>query len=248
MLPKDISNDKIIKNNTNKNLIKLNDYELNTLLYKKAIKIDKRKYIDYYFSLIKRNQILIFTFYTKDDYNLRNIKISRFFFFFALSYTVNALFFDDAAFHNILLTKGEFNFIYQIPKIIYSSLISSVINILILNLSLSEKNIISIKKEKKKKIEQSLSVRKLLNIKFTAFFIIVFIFLIFFWYYIACFCAIYKNTQIYLIKDTLINFGLSCFYPIFLNLFPGIFRFISLRSKKHNKEGMYRFSKFIQYI
>ena len=244
----DVNKDKIIAKGKKTSLIKYNDFELNTLLYKEALKIDKRKYFHYYFSLLKRNQILLFSFYTKNDYNLRTLKITRFFFFFALSYTVNALFFNDDTFHNILLLDGKYNFIYQIPKIIYSSLISSVFNILILSLSLTEKNLIEIKREKTNKMNKYLEIRKLIIIKLIAFYIIIFIFLGFFWYYISCFCAIYKNTQVYLIKDTLINFSFSCLYPIFLSLFPGIFRFISLRSKKQNKECMYKFSKFIQYI
>ena len=151
----------------------------------------------------------------------------RFFFFFALSYTVNALFFNDDTFHNILLLDGKFNFIYQIPKIIYSSLISSVFNILILSLSLTEKNLIEIKREKTNKMNKYLEIRKLIIIKLIAFYIIIFIFLGFFWYYVSCFCAIYKNTQVYLIKDTLINFSFS------LNLvnLSNIYNYYATRNK-----------------
>ena len=49
-------------------------------------------------------------------------------------------------------------------------------------------------------------VIKCLLYKFIIFFFISFIFLFFFWYYLACFCAIYKNTQLHLIKDTIISF------------------------------------------
>ena len=69
-----------------------------------------------------------------------------------------------------------------------------------------------------------------------------------FWYYISCFCVIYKNTQIYVIKDTSITFILSLLYPFGLCLIPGIFRIPSLRAKKKNKETLYKFSKIIQLI
>ena len=46
------------------------------------------------------------------------------------------------------------------------------------------------------------------------------------------FCAIYKNTQLHLIKDTLISFGLSFIYPFGINLLPGLFRIPSLSEKK----------------
>ena len=83
-------------------------------------------------------------------------------------------------------------------------------------------------------------------IKLIIFFILIFLFLILFWFYLSCFCGIYKNTQIHLIKDTLISFGLSLLYPLILNLLPGIFRIPSLNNQ--NKECIYKFSKVIQLI
>ena len=90
--------------------------------------------------------------------------------------------------------------------------------------------------------------KKYLLIKFILFFIVNYSFFILFWYYLSCFCAVYRNTQLYLIKDTLICFGLSLLYPIGLSLLPGIFRIPVLNSKKKNKECLYKFSKIIQLI
>ena len=42
-----------IINNNIINKINYNDYELNNLSYKEALKIDKRTYFQYYFSLLK---------------------------------------------------------------------------------------------------------------------------------------------------------------------------------------------------
>ena len=75
-----------------------------------------------------------------------------------------------------------------------------------------------------------------------------FIFLIFFWFYISCFCSVYRNTQLHLIKDTLVSFGLSFIYPIFINLVPGIFRIPSLKAPNKDKNCQYLFSKLIQII
>ena len=73
-----------------------------------------------------------------------------------------------------------------------------------------------------------------------------FLFFLSFWYYLGCFGAVYKNTQIHLIKDTLISFGLSLIYPLFLNLLPAIIRIPSLRMK--NNKCLYKISKIIQTI
>jgi hypothetical protein len=112
-----------------KDIINYNDYELNNLPYEKAKKLDKRTYFQYYFSLIKMKHLIVFTFVTKNDYNSKIIKIILFLFFFSLHYTINALFFNDAKMHKIYVDKGRFNFIYQIPHILYSTIITSLINV-----------------------------------------------------------------------------------------------------------------------
>ena len=52
------------------------------------------------------------------------------------------------------------------------------------------------------------------------------------------FCVIYKNTQIYLLRDTLMIFGLSLIIPFIIYLLPGIFRIPAL-SKASKKEYVY---------
>ena len=246
----------ISNNNNNKNeqnilinnskIINYNDYELNNLSYKEALKIDKRSYLQYYFSLLKIKHILIFTFYTSSDYNSKIIKIILFLFSFALYFTMNTLFFNDATMHKIYEDQGSFNFIYQIPQILYSTIISSLINILIKYLSLSEKNILEIKNEKNNILEKANKVLKCLINKFLIFFVLIYLFLILFWYYLSCFCAVYQNTQNHLIKDTLISYASSLIYPFILNLLPGLFRIPSIANRK--KEYLYIISKIIQLL
>ena len=72
--------------------------------------------------------------------------------------------------------------------------------------------------------------------------------MLFFWYFISCFCAVYKNTQTTLIKDTLISFALSMVYPFAINLFPGFFRIPALRAKDKNKKYLYMLSGYIALI
>ena len=228
----------------------LNDQELNSLEYEIAIEIDKRTYFQYYFSLLKKKHLILFTFIKTNDYNLITIKICLFLVSFSLYFTINGFFFDDKTMHKIYVDKGNFNFIYQITQILYSSIVSSIINIILKQLCLSENNILDLKKENniKNMINYSKSIRKCLTIKFIIFFILNYILLLFFWYFISCFCAVYKNTQIILIKDTLISFGISMLYPFGLNLIPGIFRIYSLRAKKTDRKCLYTASKYIAII
>ena len=107
-------------------------------------------------------------------------------------------FFTDETMHKITEDNGIFNIIFQIPKILYSTIISAIINMILKRLSLSELQILSIKKEKKLENAQLKGKKILLclRIKFIIFFILSFILMIFFWYFISGFCAVYKNTQI----------------------------------------------------
>ena len=243
-LNKDNTNNEIYKNEK----IKLNDYELNLLDYQSALKLDKRPYIEYYFSLLRKKQLLIFTFYTYNDYNSKIIKFILFLFSFSLYLTVDALFFGDSTMPKIYQDEGEFNFIYQLPQIIYSTCISSVINLIAITLSLSERNIIQLKKETNDIQNKIILVLKKIKVKIIFFFVIIFSLLVLFWYYISCFCTVYKNTQIHLIKDTLISFGLYLMYPFGLELIPGIFRIPALKAANKNRECLYKISKIIQLI
>ena len=72
--------------------------------------------------------------------------------------------------------------------------------------------------------------------------------MILFSYFISCFCAVYENTQMILIEDTLISFGSSLIYPFGFKLLPGLFRIPALRSKNKNKAWLYKISKLVNLI
>ena len=93
----------------------MNDYELNSFEYSEALLKDKRKYYEYYLSLIKRNQPIIFTFFPIKDYNLVSIKISLFLLSFSVYFTANGLFFSDSTMHKIYEDiENSYNFICKI--------------------------------------------------------------------------------------------------------------------------------------
>ena len=114
-----------ITNNKNNNVLSFTDVELHSLPYDEALKYDKRTFCQYYTSLLKNKHAFIFSFCQNEDYNSRIIKIFSFFFSFASQLFVNALFFSESTMHQIYGDKGKFNFIYQIPQIVYSSILSS---------------------------------------------------------------------------------------------------------------------------
>ena len=230
-------------------IMTIDDYEMNNFPYSEALKKDNRTYGQYYLSLIRTEHLLIFTFCKNKDYNSRAIKISLFILNLVISFTVNALFFDDSTMHQIYEDEGDFNFIYQTPQILYSSIISGILNAIIKVLALTEDRILELKQEKvtdrDKLILLAEKIKGIIFYKLLFFFILSSSILGVSWYYISCFCCIYKNTQLHLIKDSLISFGLSLLYPFLIFLIHGLFRISALREGKKDKEYMYNFSKIL---
>jgi len=232
------------------NQININNYideEINGLSYDLAKKYDKRTYCQFYASLIKTQHNLICALFNNTDYNSGIIKINLFLIGFTIEYTINALFYNDDTMHKIYESKGDFDLGTQIPIAIYSTIISMIFNYPLNFLALSNDAIINFKQGCSEfKIMKRVKIFiNTLFIKFIIYFIISFLFLLFFWYYISMFGVIYKNTQIHLLKDTLMSFGLSLFFPFVIYLFPGIFRILSLSNAK-NRQYLYNFSKFLQ--
>ena len=227
------------------------NYELNWLSYEVALKFDKRENCDYYGALIKSKQLFIFTFCSFNDYNSGIIKKFILFLSFALHYTTNAFFFTDDNMHQIYEDKGKFNFEYQISNILFSAIISNfVLRIMLQTLVLTDKDILEVKIQETKPLAINMKNHKLkcIKIKYTIFFILNFILLGLFWYYLTCFNAIFKNTQIYLIKNTDISFAFSLFYPFVINIFPTSFRGCALHSSSKDQKCLYKFSQVIQVL
>ena len=128
----------------------------------------------------------------------------------------------------------------------YSYIITTILNTPLNYLALSNDVILNFKQIKSKNniTKRAKSLRRILAIKFFFYFFISFLFLLFFWYYISIFCVIYRNTQIHLLKDTLMSLGLSLLAPFVIYLIPGIFRIPSLKSRK--RKCLYGCSKILQ--
>ncbi len=124
------------------------------------------------------------------------------------------------------------------------------LNILLNLLALTNDEILKFKNKKSsEKIEkEKTDLNKKLKIKFVLYFIVSFVLLLFCWYYLSMFGAIYRNTQYHLLKDTLISFGLSLIYPFCFCLLPGIFRIPSLSNSDNKRNCMYNLSLILQML
>ena len=239
-----ISNTIVINNNINifkgqkekekvKEKIKFKNFELNLFNYKEALKYDKRTFSQYYFNLLKIKNLILFSFYPIEDYNVRIIKLSLFILFFDICFATNTLFFDEFTIHQIYINNGAYNIKYLMPQIIYSFIITYFISNIIKFFSLSERNIYKIKIEKKidNLYEKAKEVKRCLIIKYIIFYITSILFLFLFWFYLSSFCSVYKNSQIYLFKNTILSFSLVLLFQSIFITFPIILRIYSLNNK-----------------
>ena len=115
-------------------------------------------------------------------------------------------------------------------------------------MALSEDEIILLKKDKNLKniINRGRDIKQTLKLKFFIFFIVNLLLILIFWYYLGCFCAVYRNTQFHLIKDTLISFSIGYIIPFGTNILTALLRIYSLKQYSKGKQIAFRLSRFFQ--
>ena len=222
---------------------KLDAFELNELEFEDAITQDKRTFIQIYWNLLCREHRIIFTFLICNDYNLLYIKFARFIFLVASDIAINVFFFSDDSMHKIFLNYGKYDFLQQIPQIIYTTIISQLLEVFLCYLSLTDKHIYQIKNLKQP--DEKEKILKCIKLKLSGFFVFTFIVFGFYCYAVGAFCAVYQNTQLIFLKDSLFSFLLGLLYPFALYLFPTGLRILSF---KFRIKCMYILSDIIPFF
>ena len=233
------------KKDKQKNKI-FDDFELNNMTYYDACEYDNRTCLKTYWSILKREHYVLFTFISRNDYNLFYIKIERFFILICTEVTMNGLFFV----HETMYKKqtGGLSFAQKIPQFIFSLLVSHAVEIILCFLSMTDKHYYQIKalpqnNERNQKIVDILDcvIRKL-----TGFFVFTFLFFLFHWYFISAFCAVYQNTQLIYLRDSAISILTSFIDPFIIYGITCILRAISLcRCCRKKLSCVYKISDLI---
>ena len=143
---------------------------------------------------------------------------------------------DDSNLHKLYISQGKTSILSDLPKIIYATIISSTIKNLLLSISFPEKDILLVKsKESQQILNRNQRIQKAIIgiiVRCYLFFFISIFTLFIFWFYIASFFTIFKKTQLYVIKNALISFGISLVYPFFFYLIPVFMRNVALKEKE----------------
>ena len=93
-----------------------------------------------FWSILRREHLILFIFFSLNDYNLLYIKLAKFIFLLCQDMAMNVFFFSDDSKHKMHIDYGKYNFSQQIPQIIYSKALSHALEIFICYLSLTNKH------------------------------------------------------------------------------------------------------------
>ena len=234
-----------------KEKIILDDYELNNLEYLEALLLDKRNCCKIYCSLLMRNQLIMNTFLACDDYNLFYIKVPKFIFILCTLMTLNAFFFSDKSLHKLFISGVSYYFNYQILQIIFSVIINYFVETFLCFFTFTDKYIYEIKSLQKKEINRDkiFDILNCIRIKLIIFYCIIFVILLFCWYSVSAFCAVYPNTQKIFLIDFLLSILFLSLIPFIVYAIMTIFRVMSLKDKdKKRSNCSYKLSQFFPFF
>ena len=225
------------KNDKNNETIYIfeNDFEINMLPFEEALKCDKRTKCDIYCSYLKSHQLFLFSFLDYNSYNSAIMKPTVFFLSFIYHYGFSACFFTDEILDQIYQEEGKYNMANLLPYTLCASIICIVlIKLLVSFLLVTERDILSVKREKteERAKEEKIKVMKCICLKFICFFFVNILLLILFWFYLTCFNAVFPNTQTFLAINTIISFALTNLLPFAIYVIPTLFRDDILSNKK----------------
>ena len=170
-----------------------------------------------------------------------------FFLSFDIYFAVNTFFFNNLAIHQIYEDGGEYNFSFFIGQIIYSFIISYFAITMIRYFSLSERILMDIKYEENNKLvsKKVIEAKNSITIKYISFYIVCFIFITFLWFYLSSFCAVFQNSQKFIIINTFIDFTIACIFPLIFNLLPCLLR---KKALEDNNELIFKISRVLQNL
>jgi hypothetical protein len=210
--------------------------EIDYLKLTDAVYYDKRSFLYFWWRVLKRKVIILRPFTDISVFEPFSIRITAFFFYLAWYFVLTCLFFRDKYIGARYLTHQHLGYSYTLHHAIIRSLgvgiICSVISIgfdYLLFVKGKFVLIIRYEKNQEKFLHKTKNLMKCYKIKLIFFFILNFILMIFFWYYVSSFCAVYVGTQYAMITAAIFALFFGIIYQAIFALIITILRHIGLK-------------------
>ena len=205
--------------------------------YDDAVEEDKRKFCQYYCHKIKKNQMIINSFFITEIIKPKSIKITVFILNIDLYFLINGLFFSDSYISEIFNSTKEETVLSFIPRsisrFVYSVLIGNLIMHIVRFFFVEE---FRVKKILLKKGEKYLILRyemfeilKSIIKRIKIFTVISFIITIFSWYYISCLNNVYPNIRNEWIISSIFLIIIFQILPFITSFLGACIRFIGIK-------------------
>ena len=218
--------------------------------YDDAIKFDKRTFCEYFIAKLKQKQIIMDTFFNKENLIPMSIKIILLALNIDLYFVINGFFFNEEYLSELFNSDEEETFFSFIPRSInrffYTTIVGIIISIIIDCIFIEEKRIRRIFLREKDDIMQlkyeiSIIVKSIKKRYIIFIFICLFISIIS-WYYISCFNNTYPYVKMEWIKSSIAIIIFMNILSIVITLLDSIFRALSFHYKSEN---LYKIKKFL---
>ena len=222
----------------------------NEMEFYEIVKYDKRKFFEFYWDKIKRNQIIIKTFIFKEETIPRELKIILLIIYIDFFCFISVFFFTNEYISYLFYTDKNKNF-YDFFKDSFTHLASIIILLMIYDYLLgfffyNKKSIrYSMKKrrdDEKKLKKKIIQIIKNIKISYSIFIILSYIISIFTWYFISCFNNVYPHTKFYWIQLNVNIIIIVQILTLVLPFFETCLRFLSI---KCNSEKLFKLSNYM---
>jgi hypothetical protein len=222
---------------------------MDDLDYDELINRENRSFWRIFLDKLIVNQKLIDLFYNNNWIIPKSIKLIFLICMIDLYLVVNALFYNEAYIRDLYHLNKEETFFTFVPRslnrIIYTSLVSEVLDFIISLLFPANNKIKKIMKRKKNNIKEMkvkiiISIQNIMN-NYTMFIIISYVLTIVSWYYNSCFNNAYPYLKIEWIKSSIFIFMVIQLIIIIGCFIFGFLRYLSIKCKN---ERIFRISKY----
>ena len=237
----------IINNEKNYIHIYINSFDMDEYLktdlddmeYDEAIRKDKRTFSNFLCDRIKDKQIIINTFFIKDNIKPLSIKILFFLLNIDLYFVINGLFFSEEYIIELYHMDKKDNFFSYMPRsynrFTYATLVSTIVGIIIDCIFVEEKRIKRIflrgKNDALQLRYEIANIIKSIKKRYISFIFICFSISIISWYYVSCFNSVYKNVKIEWIKSSITVIFIIQLLSIIICFVEALLREISFKFK-----------------